>query len=152
MVRVLICYASYSGNTEEVAEGIQKRLLEMGMDGDLYRIRPRLTDLPNPSEYDAFVIGSFTWVKGSTPKLVKDFVAKLGIKPHPVFVFGTGDTQFGGDGLFCRAADKLARFYASPFPPLKIEQSPRGDQEMIVDEWTKGVADYCRQNLIVSAS
>jgi flavodoxin I len=64
-----------------------------------------------------------------------------------VFIFGTGDTQFGGDTLFCKAANKLAKFYASPFPLLKIEQSPRGPQEKIVMRWTEGVVNYCNHYL-----
>lgn len=54
-------------------------------------------------------------------------------------MFGTGETQFGGDELFCLAAVKLARFYDSKWQPLKIEQSPRGSQETRVKEWVEGV-------------
>ena len=84
------------------------------------------------------LIGSFTWEQGATPDEVKDFVADVGYKPENVYVFGTGDTQFGGDALFCNAAVKLARFYASAYEPLKIEQSPRGVQQEKVIEWSKG--------------
>lgn len=95
--------------------------------------------IPNPRDFDAMLLGSFTWEQGSTPDEVKDFVADVGYKPDNVYVFGTGDTQFGGDALFCHAAVKLARFYASPYEPLKIEQSPRGIQQEKVIEWSKGV-------------
>lgn len=85
------------------------------------------------------MIGTFTWGKGATPDDVKDFVYEIGYKPPNVFIFGTGDTQFGGDTLFCHATDKLAKFYQSSYEPLKIEQSPRGSQETKVMEWTEGV-------------
>ena len=88
------------------------------------------------------IIGSFTWDKGATPDEVKDFVADVGYKPANVYVFGTGDTQFGGDALFCNAAVKLARFYESEYAPLKIEQSPRGTQEIDVMNWTEGVIKH----------
>lgn len=88
------------------------------------------------------IIGSFTWDKGATPDEVKDFVADVGYKPANVYVFGTGDTQFGGDALFCNAAVRLARFYESNYEPLKIEQSPRGSQEMTVVKWTEGVLKH----------
>lgn len=100
--------------------------------------------IPNPGEYDAMLIGSFTWDQGATPDEVKDFVADIGYKPEPVYVFGTGDTQFGGDLLFCNAAVKLARFYQSAVAPLRIEQSPRGVQESKVMEWSKGVLEHWR--------
>lgn len=136
----LIAYASWSGNTQEVAELIADDLKEQGVAVDSYRIGSG--PLPDVRAYEAFCIGSFTWEKGATPDEVKDFVADIGYKPETVYVFGTGDTQFGGDDLFCKAAEKLARFYNSPYEPLKIEQSPRGKQEKIVTNWTKGVLDH----------
>ncbi|MCM3709433.1 flavodoxin [Sporosarcina luteola] len=137
MVSFLMAYASWSGNTEEVAEIVEETLLAEGMDITVHRIGS--DPVPDPHRFDAMIIGSFTWDKGSTPDEVKDFVADIGYKPRNVYVFGTGDTQFGGDELFCGAAVKLARFYESKYEPLTIEQSPRGTQEKKVIEWSKGV-------------
>lgn len=136
MRSALIVYASLSGNTEEVAEIIADELAGTNVDIAMHRIGFEDV-LPYPSAYGAMFIGSYTWGRGQTPDEVKDFVADIGYKPAPVYVFGTGDTQFGGDELFCAAATKLARFYNSPVPPLKIEQSPRGAQEVMVREWTR---------------
>ena len=91
----LIAYASWSGNTQEVAELITETLKNEGVEVDTHRIG--IGVIPNIKEYDAFCIGSFTWEKGATPEEVKDFVADVGYKPELVYVFGTGDTQFGGD-------------------------------------------------------
>ncbi|MDQ0341964.1 putative ribonucleotide reductase-associated flavodoxin [Lederbergia wuyishanensis] len=146
MVRVLICYASFSGNTKETAELIAETLLKEKCNIELYRIGTG--KIPDPSLFDVMMIGSFTWAKGSTPNDVKDFVYEVGYKPPNVFVFGTGDTQFGGDYLFCKAAEKLAKFYHSSYEPLKIEQSPRGSQETKVIAWTKGVMKHCQHYLI----
>lgn len=140
MVSFLIAYASWSGNTEEVAEIVEETLLSEGMEVTVHRIG--IGPMPDPRQFDAMIIGSFTWDKGSTPDEVKDFVADVGYKPRNVYVFGTGDTQFGGDVLFCNAAAKLARFYGSAIEPLKIEQSPRGTQEKKVIEWSKGVFQH----------
>ena len=137
MVSFLIAYATWSGNTEEVAELIEKVFLKSDIDVTRYRIGTG--PIPDVTEFDALIIGSFTWDKGATPDEVKDFVAEVGYKPPNVYVFGTGDTQFGGDALFCSAAVKLARFYESKYAPLKIEQSPRGTQETDVINWTEGV-------------
>ncbi len=136
-MRALICYLSYSGNTEEAAELIGQRLAAEGFHVDWCDIgaeRPQ-----KPADYDYIFIGTFTWARGQTPDEVKDFVLDLGYKPENVAVFGTGDTQFGGDAMFCRAVDKLVKFYASKWPGLKIEQSPRGTQEKIVHQWLEGV-------------
>ncbi|MDQ0174419.1 flavodoxin [Bacillus chungangensis] len=136
MVKVFIAYASLSGNTEEVAHLIGVELTKAGHSVDYYRIWDGASP-PDPSDYNVLFLGSYTWGKGATPDEVKDFVADIGYKPEPVYVFGTGDTQFGGDDLFCKAAVKLARFYNSPAEPLKIEQSPRGSQEEKVREWVR---------------
>ncbi len=121
----------------EVAEMLEDYLLQDGMAVDLHRIG---ADPPvDASSYDCIFIGTFTWDRGSTPDEVKDFVLEIGYKPDCVAVFGTGDTQFGGGALFCRAVDKLTHFYGSDWNGLKIEQSPRGSQEKLVKNWIEGV-------------
>ncbi|WP_217586311.1 flavodoxin [Lentibacillus saliphilus] len=136
-MKVLIAYLSYSGNTEEVAELIADNVRQHGIRPDMHEIG---LDAPvDVRQYDYMFFGTFTWDKGSTPDEFKDFVLEIGYKPDNVAIFGTGDTQFGGDALFCRAVDKLAHFYNSRWSGLKIEQSPRGTQEASVKQWTEGV-------------
>src|SRR5699024_2302969 len=91
------------------------------------------------SRYDYIFLGTFTWDVGSTLDEMKDIILEVGYKQDYVAVFGSGDTQFGGDDLFCRAVDRLVKFYESPWDGLKIEQSPRGSKEVIVEQWVKGV-------------
>ncbi len=136
-MKVLIAYLSYSGNTEEIAEVIEKELRSRQMTVEMHEIG---LDAPvDVSAYDALFLGSFTWDYGRTPDEVKDFILEVAYKPDNVYVFGSGDTQFGGDELFCRAVDKLAHFYESKHPGLKIEQSPRGSQEEKIKVWLEGV-------------
>ncbi|PAV31505.1 flavodoxin [Virgibacillus profundi] len=138
-MNILIAYLSYSGNTEEVAEIISSHLSNESIQVEMHRIG---IDLPiNASLYDYIFIGTFTWDMGNTPDEIKDFVLEIGYKPEDIAVFGTGDTQFGGDALFCKAVDKLVKFYESKWSGLKIEQSPRGSQEQIVVEWVEGVLE-----------
>ncbi len=109
-------------------------------DGAVVDMHQMAIDPPvDAAAYDMIFIGSFTWEMGATPDEVKDFVLEVGYKPDNVAIFGTGETQFGGDELFCLAVDKLATFYASRWPGLKIEQSPRGSQEQLVENWLEGV-------------
>ncbi len=138
-MRILIAYLSYSGNTEEVAELLERRFQQEGISVDMYEIGFGI--VPNVRDYDCLCLGTFTWDYGRTPDEVKDFVAEVGYKPDNVAIFGTGDTQFGGDAIYCQAVDKLARFYHSKWPGLKIEQSPRGHQERYVNEWIEGVLE-----------
>lgn len=140
MVSFLIAYATWSGNTEEVAQIIEETFRRHHVEASLFRIGSG--PIPDPADFDCMMVGSFTWEKGATPDEVKDFVLDVGYKPERVYVFGTGDTQFGGDALFCAAAVKLAKFYNSTYPPLRIEQSPRGTQEVEVIEWAEGVIEH----------
>lgn len=136
-MRILIAYLSYSGNTEEIAQYIEDKMMQDGMRVDMHEIGIDL--VPDLTQYDYIFIGTFTWELGATPDEMKDFVLEVGYKPDTVAVFGSGDTQFGGDELFCRAVDKLAVFYESKWDGLKIEQSPRGYQESKIDNWLEGV-------------
>ncbi|WP_042221253.1 flavodoxin [Oceanobacillus manasiensis] len=141
-MNALIAYLSYSSNTKEVAELIGEQLEAEGLQLDIHRIG---IDSPiDAQQYDFIFLGTFTWDMGSTPDEVKDFVLEVGYKPENVAVFGTGDTQFGGDELFCKAVDKLTTFYHSKWAGLKIEQSPRGSQEQKVKNWVEGVLNYAR--------
>lgn len=136
-MKAIICFLSYSGNTEEVAELLQKQLIENDYAVDMYAIGYGL--VPDLSVYDKVFLGTFTWDKGSMPDDMVDFVREVSYKPDNVYVFGSGDTQFGGDDLFCKAVDILVKFFNSDIRGLKIEQSPRGSQEKIVTTWLEGV-------------
>ena len=134
----LICYLSYSGNTQEVAELIQKQLEENLIEVTMYDIG--YSPIPEIESYDSVFIGTFTWDEGALPDEMQDFIDDLGdISTKNVYCFGSGETQFGGDDLFCRAADLIANKYNSPYRVLKIEQSPRGSQEIKVIEWVNEI-------------
>lgn len=143
-MKILIAYHSFSGNTEEIAEMIQDRLNHHGYQPELYEIGMGAY-FPELSNYDIVMLGTFTWDLGSTPAEVKDFVADVGYKPDNIAVFGSGETQFGGEEMFCLAVTKLARFYNSPWEGLKIEQSPRGSQEIKVSNWVDGIVESVRK-------
>ena len=139
-MKCLIAYLSYSGNTEEVAELIQQVAEKQHVAVDMHEIGIDEVSYPL-DEYDVIFIGTFTWDLGRTPEEIKEFVLDVGYKPDNIAVFGTGDTQFGGDDLFCKAVDRLVKFYNSKWDGLKIEQSPRGYQEQFVIEWAERVLE-----------
>lgn len=138
-LKAVIAYLSYSGNTKEVAEIIEQVLKAHDFEVDKHQIG--ISTSFKPENYDLIFIGTFTWAKGATPDEVKEFVLEIGYKPDNIAVFGTGETQFGGDELFCLAATKLASFYKSKWEALRIEQSPRGSQEEMVERWVEGVLE-----------
>src|SRR5690625_7264667 len=119
--KAIICYLSYSGNTEEIAEIIEMALIEDNVDIDMHEIG---IDPPvNLEKYDFIFIGTFTWDYGSTPDEVKDFDLEVVYKPDNIAEFGSGDTLSGVDELFCRAVDRMAKCNVSTITDLKIVQS-----------------------------
>ena len=145
-MKVLICYLSYSGNTEEIAELLKVNLEEQGYMVDTYEIGEG--SVPQLSIYDFLLLGTFTWDEGGIPEEVKEFVQEVGYKPKNIYIFGSGDTQFGGDDLFCNAVNKLTEYYTCLYEGLKIEQSPRGSQEKIVAKWLEGVLENVKSKNI----
>jgi flavodoxin I len=129
-VKSAVLYTTMSGNTREVAE-----IVAAEAKADLVPICATPPDLRG---YDLLFIGAYTWGQGETPDIVKDFARGLGYKPDHVAVFGTGDTQWT---YYCGAVDRIAKFYESKYPTLKIEQSPRGHQASTVTEWTREVIE-----------
>src|SRR5699024_12366934 len=138
-MKVLIAYASLSGNTEEVAELIGDEVSKQGFNADMFYIDTYGVEPPNISDYNIIFLGTYTWDLGATPGEVKDFVADVGYKPDNIYVFGTGDTQFGREDLFCGAPRKLSKIYRSKRDTSKIEQSPRGSPERKIKNWVKDV-------------
>lgn len=138
MMKSLIVYVSYSGNTEEVAVHISERLNEKGVAVDLYDVTYRTEPLALAS-YDIIFVGSFTWDYGLVPDEMEDFFTITSLEREAVAIFGTGDTQFGGEPFYCKAVDTLRERLKSKWPGLKIEQSPRGRQEVRIDQWVERV-------------
>src|SRR5699024_3280786 len=108
----------------------------MRIDIDMHKIGLDL--MPELPQDDSDFVGTFTWDNGATPDEVKDFILDVGYKPDNMAICGSGDNQFGGEELYSKAVDKLVKFYNSSCPGLKIEQSPRGMQEELIDEWLEG--------------
>lgn len=139
-MKCLILYISYSGNTEEIAEHIQHHLQEKHIFADRHEINKQ-AHIPSLSAYDLIFIGTFTWDYGLVPDELADVLYELKIMNDKVAVFGSGDTQFGGDALYCRAVDVLRRKFNSKWEGLKIEQSPRGSQEKLITQWVERVLE-----------
>src|SRR5699024_3198546 len=138
-MRILIAYLTYSGNTEEIDQHIENRMVRDGTTVDMYEIGINL--VPDMQQYDYIFIGMFTLNYGAIPDEVKEFILEVGYKPESIAIFGSGDTKFGGEDVYCKAVDKLVTFYESKWDGLKIEQSPRGSQEACIDQWLEGVLE-----------
>lgn len=136
----MIVYTSMSGNTKYFADMVKEELEKEGIRVDSYRLElgNTPTDRNFIEKYDAVIFGTYTWGKGELPIRHKDYAYEIHFKPKNSFVFGTGDTQFGEEN-FCKAAEKLAKYYNSPLPAGKVEQVPTDSQEPIALEWIESL-------------
>ncbi|MGO1058351.1 flavodoxin domain-containing protein [Planococcus sp. FY231025] len=103
--RMAIVYASVTGNTEAVAEILQKICLSKGLEVELWAIN----DFPSTelSRYDAVLVGTYTWGSGEIPKEMHglfEAFERLGHNSLITAVFGTGDSFFAE---FCGAVDRF---------------------------------------------
>lgn len=150
-MKILLAVASLSGNTRDVARLVSARCAEHGLALDWIETDMQtLADAPAPpSQYDLFMLGTWTDNGGRTPSEMKRFIidmVNLVGKPSHVAVFGTGETQWGEE-YYCGAVHRIAQFFASPFPVLKIEQMPHGVSDAnIIATWTDQVLAHCQHS------
>lgn len=141
MRKAVVVYVSYSGNTEEIAIHIGKQLKEKGLEVDVFDVTYLSLSI-DVTAYDVIFLGAFTWDYGSVPDELEDFLYRTSIEHEHVAIFGSGDTQFGGEPLYCKAVDTLRLRLNSKFPGLKIEQSPRGRQLKRINKWLERVLNH----------
>lgn len=150
-MNILLALASLSGNTREVARAVVARCEAAGHHVDwLDTDQQTLAGLGlDPANYQLFLFGSWTDNAGRTPAEMKRFIAELvdlAGKPAQVAVFGTGETQWGME-YYCGAVERIAQFFASPFPRLTIEQMPHGQRDaQAITEWTEQVLKLCQSH------
>ena len=139
-MRVLMAYDSLSGNTKEVADIAADEVRRLGHALDI--TYATVEHYQERGEYDLYLLGSWTSDYGRTPPEMKEFIAELveakGKLEH-VAVFGTGETQWGME-VYCGAVNRMAAFFGSRYPTLKIEQMPHSAKDAAaIHSWVKRV-------------
>ncbi len=126
-------YASSTGNTELIAEAIVDYLEQTGHQVQTKSFDFDPIDVGELLEYDAVLIGTYTWDEGELPYEVEDFYEELedvDLSGKPVGVFGSCDSfypdTFGG--AIELMGDRLVDLGAKLVPErLKIDLEPSND-------------------------
>lgn len=145
MAKILIAYASMSGNTEEIADLLKAKLEQLGHSIDLREIEH--TDTKELLDYDAFLIGSYTWGDGELPYEAEDFyeaLPQVNLSGKKAAVFGSGDTAYP---QFCAAVDLFQQRLKEAGAELtqegiRIEYTPDTQEEK--DRCEKFAADFAK--------
>jgi len=150
-MRILIAFASLSGNTRDVARQLRAACERRGhavswVEADIQGLA---TAGPDP-RHDLYLLGSWSDNGGRTPAEMKRFIAELVDavgRPRRVAVFGTGETQWG-EQYYCGAVRRIARFFDSPYPRLEIEQMPQGERDAAcIRQWADHILDSIENTL-----
>ncbi|MDP4096554.1 flavodoxin [Paenibacillus sp. P96] len=128
MAKILIAYASMTGNTEEIAELIAEGIRQTGHTAVLKEAYD--CSASELLEYDGYLLGVYTWGDGELPDEFLDFyeeLEELELGGTKTAVFGSGDTSYA---QFCGAVDLLEqklkdRGAVLVQDSLKIEYNPQ---------------------------
>lgn len=130
MSKVLLVYASMTGNTEEVTNLVEKGLLSAGVSVDKKDVVD--VDLGTIEEYDSIILGAYTWGEGALPDEFLDLyddMETIDLSGKTFAVFGTGDTSYA---IYCGAVDILEDLIKDrggklALEGLKVENYPEGE-------------------------
>ncbi|WP_193556404.1 flavodoxin [Paenibacillus lutimineralis] len=138
MSKIVIVYASLTGNTEEMAELIAEGVRSTGATADLKMVED--CNAICLLEYDAYLLGAYTWGDGEIPDEFEDFLdemKELDLQGTRSTVFGSGDTTYR---LYCGAVDEVEQRLKDSGvvvvqESLKVEYGPSGEEKVLCREF-----------------
>lgn len=143
LTKVIVVYASMTGNTEEMAEAIAAGVKEAGVEV-VYKeaFDAKASEL---EQYDAIIVGAYTWGDGELPDEILDFYEELDeidLNGKKAAVFGSGDSSYP---IYCGAVDtieaKLKELGAEIVAEsLKVEYNPSDAEKEQCKELGRQVA------------
>ncbi|WP_422388408.1 flavodoxin [Bacillus altitudinis] len=121
-----------SGNTEAMADLIEKGLKEAGASVDRHEAMDIDAELLH--DYSHILLGAYTWGDGDLPDDFIDLyeeMEELDLAGKAFAVFGSGDTSYEH---FCGAVDLIEEKVKElggdiVLPSIKIELNPEGNEE-----------------------
>lgn len=139
MGKILLVYATMSGNTEAMADLIEKGLQEAEAEVDRFEAMD-IDDAELFNDYEHIVLGTYTWGDGDLPDEFLDLAEEmeaLDFTGKTCAVFGSGDTAYE---YFCGAVDTLEekikeRGGEIVLPSVKVEMNPEGEEEEVLKEF-----------------
>ncbi|OZT11765.1 flavodoxin [Priestia aryabhattai] len=133
MAKILIGYASMSGNTEEIAYLLKHKIQSAGHEVHMEELE--LLDVQDLQAYDGILLGAYTWGNGDLPYEAEDFYDNLGeinLIGKKGATFGSGDRVYPE---FCAAVDLLEERLKKcgadiVCTGLKIEMAPEMEEDI----------------------
>lgn len=129
MGKVLVVYASTTGNTEVMAEAIAEHLIHLQQEIVIKTFDFDPVYVDEITEYDAVLVGTHTWDDGCLPYEVEDFYDDLedvDISGKIFGVFGSADSFYDSyGGAIDLIGDRVQQLGATLLPlRLKVDLEP----------------------------
>lgn len=143
MAKLLIIYASMSGNTEEMAEEIAAGVRTNECDVDILEaFEASASILQN---YEGILIGTYTWGDGEIPDELLDFydeLEDLDLSGKKASVFGSFDWSYGDGGIAVDMVQTALSEQGAAIiqEPLKVEFDPTPDERMTCQRYGRHMA------------
>lgn len=147
-MKILVAYATLSGNTQMVAEHMHEFLKSQGHDTTL--LNQDDLDPQHMNDYELVLLGSSTWGDGEPNPTSEVFMQKLKDHTEPFgevkfAVFGLGDSSYAH---FCGIADRFSELLKEKqkntvVENLKIDGYPEDAALTSANEWAKRAVDAC---------
>lgn len=146
MTKVLVAYASLTGNTEEMAELIVEGICQAGGEAVLKSVTE--CNAVEINSYEGVLLGAYTWGDGELPDEALDFyeeMDELDLTAMKSAVFGSGDT---GYAIYCGAVDLIVeklkeRGAIILQDSLKIEYGPNAAEKEACRQFGRQFIEAC---------
>lgn len=144
--KVLIVYASFTGNTEESANYLHRILKTLGTASTLKECTQ--VNAEEFLDYDICIVGTYTWGRAAElPDEIYDLydgLEKLDLKGKIYGVFGTGDKLYD---KYCQSVDDFdirfsERGAIKAAESVKIEDEPEEEDFMALENFARQLLAY----------
>jgi flavodoxin I len=145
MSKIIMVYASMTGNTEEMADLFAKGIKETGTE---LVVKEVLDASPSElQEYDGIVLGAYTWGDGELPDEFLDFyddLENIDLTGKKAAVFGSCDSNYRKYGAAVDLLeDRLKEIGAKVvMEGLKIELSPSADEKELCKSFGRRFTEH----------
>lgn len=146
MANVLMVYASQTGNTEMLTDMIEHALQQLGHRVEIKSFDFDVIGIDSLTDYDAVLVGTYTWDDGELPYEVEDFYIDLedaDLTDQLFGVYGSADSFYDTYGLAIELiGDRLRNLGATMIPErLIVDLTPRKADEERCIKYAELVAD-----------
>lgn len=151
MPKATIVYASWTGNSEEIAEFLTECFKKLNVEVILRECQQ--IDASDFLTADICVVSTYTFgSRGDLPDEIVDFyfdLEKLDLKGKVFGVCGSGEEFYG---YFCKSVDDFDKQFEKTgafrgAAPLKIELNPNEEDEMRIEAFAKDLLDTFKKLL-----